>query len=191
MPILTGTEVTLYSNISCTAATIVSSGLIPVVQERIYLMLNNYFTTDLYVQGSVTFNATARTIIIESLDFESNNFLAGDDVYVYNSYRNDGVYTIESVSGSVLTLISGNSVIDELSGRSVLINVLQYPAAVKRVAAQMIAYDYDYRDKNQTSLKSRTLGPWSETYGGLNEDENGYPRKITDQLIPYRMARLM
>lgn len=190
--ILTATEVTLYSNITASAATINSSGLIEILQQKVTIMLNNYFDTDLYVQGSVVFNATARTIVMESIDFESNNFLAGDDILIYNSYRNDGYQTIESVSGSTLTLTSSASLVDELSGRSVFIAVVKWPVVVKEAVAQMIAYDYDIRPKLSTSLRSRTLGPWSETYNNSSEeDDYGYPKKITDKLTSYRKARLV
>ena len=191
MAILSATECTVYSNISASAATITASGLIPVVQERIVLMTNNYFLTDLYVQDAVTFNATARTVVADSADYAAQNFLAGDDVMVYNSYRNDGYFTLDSVSTSTLTVISGQSVIDELSGASILITVARWPVAVKHAAAQMVAYDYDTRPKKSANIKSHSLGPFSETFTSGEEDQYGYPRAITDALIPYRVARVM
>jgi len=189
MAILSATECTVYSNISASAGTITASGLIPIVQERVTMMTNNFFLTDLYLQDEVTFNGTARTIIAASGDYDSVNFLAGDDIMVYNSYRNDAYFTLDSVSG--LTVISGQTVVGELSGRSVLITVARWPVAVKQTAALMIAYDYDVRPKASANLKSHSLGPFSETFSSGEEDQFGYPRKITDALIPYRMARLM
>ena len=189
--ILTATECTVYSNISASAATITASGLIPIVQERICMMTNNYFLTDLDEQDTVTFNATNRTIIADSADYNAVNFLAADDIMVYNSYRNDGVFTLDSVSTSTLTVISGQTVVDELSGASVLISVVKWPLPIKQVAALMIAYDYDSRPKKSGNIKSHSLGPWSETFTSGEEDQYGYPRTITDALIPYRMARLM
>jgi hypothetical protein len=191
MAILTATECTIYSNISASVATIVASGLIPIVQEKICMMTNNYFLTDLDAQDSVTFNATNRTIIASTANYGSVNFLAGDDIMVYGSYRNDGYFTLDSVSTSTLTVISGQAVVDELSGASVLISVVKWPVAVKHIAAQMVAYDYDVRPKKSGDVKSHSLGPFSETFTSGDEDEMGYPRKITDGLVPYRMARLM
>jgi hypothetical protein len=191
MAIITATECTVYSNITASAATITASGLIPIVQERITLMTNNYFLTDLYLQDAVTFNAAAGTIIADTGDYDSVNFLADDDIMVYNSYRNDGYFTLDTVSGSTLTIVSTGTVVDELSGASVLITVVRWPVAVKHVAALMVAYDYDIRPKKSGNVKSHSLGPFSETFTSGAEDELGYPRKITDALIPYRMARLM
>lgn len=193
MAIITATAVTTYApKISASAATITSSGLIPIVQERICMMTNNYFVTDLYLQDCYTFNATGRTIIsVGGNSFDEKNFLAGDDIYVYRSYRNDGVYTLESVSGSTLTLISGSSVIDELSGRSILISVVKWPLPVVQVAAKMIYFDYDIRDKVSANIKSHSLGPFSESYTDGERDEWGYPMKITNLLSDYRIARMM
>lgn len=191
MALLSATECTVYSSISASAGTITASGLIPIVQERITMMTNNFFLTDLYLQDQVTFNGTARTIIASSGDYDSVNFLAGDDIMVYNSYRNDGYFTLDSVSGSTLTVISGQTVVGELSARSVMISVVKWPVAVKQTAALMIAYDYDVRPKASANLKSHSLGPFSETFSSGEEDQFGYPRKITDALIPFRMARLM
>jgi hypothetical protein len=188
--IISGSECTAYSSISASAGTITASGLIPIVQERITMMTNNFFLTDLCLQDQVTFNGTARTIIAASGDYDSVNFLAGDDIMVYNSYRNDGYFTLDSVSGSTLTVISGQTVVGELSCRSVLISIVKWPVAVKQTAALMIQYDYDVRPKASANLKSHTLGPFSETFSSGEEDQMGYPRKITDALIPFRMARL-
>jgi hypothetical protein len=191
MAILTATEVTVYSNISASAATITTSGLIQVVQERVCMLTNNYFLTDLDVQDSVTFNATARTIVADTADYNAYNFLAADDIMVYGSYRNDGVFTLASVSTSTLTVISGQTVVDELSGASVLVSVVKWPVPVKQAAALMIAYDYDARPKKSANIKSHSLGPFSETFTSGEEDQYGYPRSITDALTPYRIARLM
>jgi len=182
--ILTATEVTIYSNISASVATIIAKQLIPIAQEKVVMKLNNYFVTDLYLQGSVTFDGS--TIVSED-NFDDKNFTGSDDIYIYNSYRNDGYYTLSSVDGCTLNLASGYSVIDELSGRSVLISVVKWPLEVKSLVAQMIAYDYDIRPKMR-GLTSRSLGPLSESYGTLDED--GYPKSITDGLSKYYIARV-
>ena len=190
MAILTATEVTVYSNISASAATIVTSGLIPVVQERVTMLTNNYFLTDLHLQDVVTFNATNRTIIANN-SYADQNFLAADDIYVYNSYRNDGYYTIDSVSASTITVISGQSVVDELSGKSVLVSVVKWPVTAKQTAALMVAFDYDSRDKVAGNINSRSLGPFSESFSTGATDEFGYPKKITSGLDKFRMVRIM
>jgi hypothetical protein len=153
-------------------------------------MINNYFTTDLDVTDTMTFNASARTIVAGANSFDEKNFLANDDIFVYHSYRNDGYYTVESVADKTLTLASGSSVVNELSARSIIISVVKWPLEVKVVAAKMCAYDYDARDKVSGNIKSRSLGPLSETYTDGEKDEFGYPKKITETLTQYRIGRM-
>jgi len=190
VPILTASEVTAYSNISASVATITASGLIPTVQERITWITNNQFLTELSIQTTVTFNATARTITTGGDDWAGSGFAAGDEVYIYHSYRNDGYQTVLSISDDRLTLATGSTVIDELSGRSIMVSVVRWPADLKPVAARMVAYDYEQRGKRTPGLRSRTLGPWSESYGE-KVGEYGYPSDLIDPLYDHRMVRLM
>lgn len=182
--ILTATECTIYSNITASVGTIISKKLIENVQSHITMMLNNYFLTDLDINDMVTFDASARTIISTgSNQFVNRNFLAGDDIFIYNSYRNDGYQTLETVTASTLTLITGSEVMDELSGASILISIVKWPIDVKIAAAKMCAYDYDIRDSIASNLKSKSLGPWSESYTDGEKDEFGYPLKLTKILM--------
>jgi len=191
MAIITATQVTIYSNISASAATITSSGLISVVQERINWICNNYWTTDLYVRGAVTFAATAATITMSGTTWAANGFAAGDEIYVYHSYRNDGYYTVSSLSTSVLTITSATSVVAELSGLSVLISVVQWPRDLLQTAARMVAYDYDTRPGRSPGVQSVRLGPWGETYAKEANGEFGYPEDILSPLYSHRIVRLM
>jgi hypothetical protein len=189
--LLSATEVTILSNISASAATIAASGYLEEIQETIFLICNSTFETDLFVQGGMTFYPSTYTII-GTTSFEALNFASGDDIYIYNSYRNDGIKTIASIpSTSTLTLLSSCTIYEELSNRSIMISVVKWPITVKRIAAQMIAYDYDVRPKKSLGVKSFTLGPFSESYTIGDEDEYGYPKALTDRLIPYRRVRLM
>jgi hypothetical protein len=191
MAIVSATECTILTNINASATTIVASGLIGIIQERIITICNNYFTSrELYLASAVDFNATNRTIISDGGDYDSVNFLAGDNVLVSGSYRNDDIYELASVAGSTLTVISSQSVVAELSGASVLISLIKWPRPVTQAAALMIAYDYDARPKNSDGLISHSLGPFSETFSSGDNASYGYPKNILDLLTPYRMARV-
>jgi hypothetical protein len=192
--LLTATDVTVYSSISASAATIAASGLIAAVQDRIVAICNNTFTTDLDLQSTVTFNATALTVVTTGGEAWADwGFVDGDEVYIYRSYRNDGYYTVTSVSGSVMTLVTGSTVVDELSGRSVMVSVVKWPSDLKPTAARMVAYDYDTRPTQTPGLRSKSLGPWSESYGGAGGATGayGYPEDLLEPLYDHRMARLM
>ncbi len=190
MAVVTAAQVVGYTDISASAATVAASGLIPVVQERIKVITNNEFAVaDLSLTGAVTFNATARTIVSTGGDYAANGIAAGDEVYVYGSYRNDGYYTVGSVSTATITLATGESVVDELSGASVIVATVRWPSDVAYIAAQMVKFDYDDRGKREGGAISRSLGPYSETFGegGLSY---GYPEPVINALSPYTMVRM-
>lgn len=192
MAIVTATEVTIFTDISVSAGTIIASGIIPIVQERINLITNNYFTTDMQIQGYVVFNSTAKTVVSGG-DFEDEGFIAGDEIHIYNSYRNDGYKLVDSVLTDTITIASSETVYSEPSGRTVLVSVVQWPNALKYIAAQMVKYDYDDRPKKAFGVTSRTLGPFSEHFGSSVQANNtpfGYPQELIDALSAYTIARL-
>jgi hypothetical protein len=192
--LITAAEVAFYSNISAMAPAITASGLIPMVQERIIQICNNDFATDLMVIADCTFNATAATITLKANDWKEFGFDDGDDIVIVNSYRNDGYYTVSSFVNETATLSAG-TVKDELSGRSIMFAVVKWPMAVKRAAAQMIAYDYDTRPQRTPGVKSFTLGPLSETYNDSASGADkglglyGYPLEILG-LLPTPVVRM-
>ncbi len=195
--IITATQVTIYApKISASAATITVSGLIPIVQERICLLCNNYFLVDgIELISTATFNATARSIVLSTGNYWVNyGFQANDDMFIYNSYRNDGVVTIQSVSNETIILTSACSVVDELFnnslGKNIYFSVVRWPVSVQQVAAKMVYYDLDLRDKVSANIKSRSLGPLSETFTDGEKDEFGYPMKITNQLDSFKIGRI-
>jgi hypothetical protein len=196
--ILTAGTVILYApKISASAGTITASGLIPIVQERITLLCNNYFELkDLYLESTATFNATARSITLPSGSYWVNSgFQANDDMLIYNSYRNDSIVTIESLSNETVILTSACSVVDESfnnnTGNMIYFSVIKWPVSVQQVAAQMIFFDYDIRGKTQSNIKSRSLGPLSESFtDGATDERYGYPIKIIEQLNPFIIGRV-
>ena len=195
--IITATQVTIYApKISASAATITVSGLIPIVQERIVLICNNYFLADgIELTSTAIFNATARSIVLPSgVNWEDYGFKANDDVFIYNSYRNDSVVTIESLTAETVILTSACSVVDELFnnslGKNIYFSVVRWPVSVQQVAAKMVYYDLDLRDKVSANIKSRSLGPLSETFTDGEKDEFGYPMKITNQLDSFKIGRI-
>lgn len=192
MAIVTATEVTLYTDISASAGTITSSGLIPIVQARINAITNNFFLSEMYQCGTFVFNATAGTIVGQN-SFEDDGFIAGDEIYIAHSYRNDGYKTIGSVSTTTIMLASGSSVVAELSGKSIIITVVDWPDEIKYIAAQMVKYDYDDRPVKSIGVNSESLGPYSVSYGSVNGGANtpfGYPAELIESLAPYTIARL-
>jgi hypothetical protein len=192
MPVCTATDITVFTDISASAGTIVSSGLIPIVQDRITTICNNYFLTDMYVTAGMTFNATNGTIIASGGNFEDEGFIAGDEIYIYNSYRNDGFKILSTASALTLTVASGHSVVAEPSGRSIMISVVKWPDELKYIAAQMVKYDYDDRPQKTIGANSVTLGPYSVSYAASSITSNpyGYPQEMVDALAAYTLVKV-
>ena len=191
MPIVTASEVVNYTDINASAPTIVASGLIPIVQERVVDICFDTFTNeDISLQQQMTFAAAGRTIVSAtgSTAWLSLGFAAGDEVYVYNSYRNDGYYAVLSVSSTTMTLAVGESVVAELSGASILVSLVRWPKALKYTAAQMVKYDHDDRPTRAAGMTSQSLGPRSESYA-TDTGAFGYPADLIDALP--RRVRLM
>jgi hypothetical protein len=158
-------------------------------------MLNNYFVQDdVALQTTATFTASTGSILLSAEKWEDYGFQAGDDILIYGSVRNNGVQTIASISNTELFITSSGSVINETftnsSGKFITFALVQWPLPVQIVAAKMVAYDYDVRDSISANVKSHSLGPFSETFTDGKEDEFGYPKKLTEELTDYRIARL-
>jgi hypothetical protein len=191
MAIVTATEVTIFTDISVSAGTIIASGIIPIVQERINLITNNYFTTDMQIQGNVVFSSTAKTVVSGG-DFEDEGFIAGDEIHIYNSYRNDGYRLVDSVLTDTITFASSETVYSEPSGRTVLVSVVKWPDSIKYIAAQMVKYDYDDRPNVIPGVNAMSLGPYSVQYGtaGFNPQPFGYPLHLIEALNAYTIVRI-
>ena len=190
MSMLTATEVTLYTDISATAAAIDDAGFIPIVQERINFITNNYFVSDkIYYEGSYTSVPASDTITCNS-NLHDLGFYSGDEFYLYNSYRNDGYYTAETVSAETIVIASTESIVEEPSGACVLISLVNWPVALKYIAAQMVKYDYDDRKASTAGMISETLGPYRyQKSEGINSPF-GYPKELIDSLAQFTVVRL-
>lgn len=192
--ICTATQVTIWTSISASTTTIINREYIEIVQERICLITNNYFTSDIImVEDTADFNTTANTITLDGNKWEEFGFKANDDILIYKSLRNDGVKTISSISDEIATLTSSCSVIDESystnDGPIIYFGLVSWPKDIQHIAADMIYFDADIRGKVSPNIKSRSLGPLSESFT-VDNDKYGYPTNILDKLIPYTIARL-
>ena len=189
MPIVTAQQVVDFTDISITEAQITARGLIPIVQDRINRYCFNWFVSeDIYLRDSMTFTA-ATGKIVASNSWVTPGFAAGDEIYLAGSYRNDGYYTINSVTTVTLTIASSASVVSEISGATILVSLVQWPVSLCYTVAQMVKYDADDRKTRSGGLASQSLGPRSESY--TNVGGAGYPSDIIDGLDAFHQVRLM
>jgi len=193
--ILSIAELKSFTSITATDVEIESKKLIETVETRLPQILNNYFTSnDVYVQTSAVFNTTARSITIDQTSWEEYGFQAGDDLFIYNSIRNEGYKKILSLTSNVAILATAYSAINESYSnnlsKSILFSLVTWPMDVKLVAAEMCAYDFDIRSETSPNVMSNSFGPFSESY---TDDSNtfGYPASILAKLDSYRIIRLI
>jgi hypothetical protein len=210
MPIVTLAEVKTYCNIADDDSNTAISSLISVVTERLRTLCNNPFTIqelresvytrfsrrsgdyvrfdrneDMYVipQVSATFDASSKTVIATGENFASAGFAAGQDIFVYGSYRNDGYYEVASVSTSTLTILSAYSFsaaaagthefYDEATGANIYFAVVSWPKDIKPLVASLIQYDIQER------------GRWHDDEGGSGYGLYDYPNRLLRPLLNY------
>lgn len=111
-------------------------------------------------------------------------FKASDTLEITESELNNGLVTIDSISGLVM------SVREELYDESgVVITKVVYPADVKLGAARMLQWQLENGDK--VGVQSETISRHSVTYFNMDGDNStmGFPKSLLGFLRPYRKAR--
>ncbi|HFI0084970.1 TPA: hypothetical protein ACGORA_000360 [Streptococcus suis] len=113
-------------------------------------------------------------------------FQPGDTIEINGTDYNDGLYVVESVSGSAIT-IHGSFIAETNSGA--IVTKVSYPADVLTGIKKLIAYDAKMRDK--AGIKSETVARWSVTYYDVTaaESSEGYPVNLLNFLDKYRKLR--
>lgn len=113
-------------------------------------------------------------------------FRPGDTIEINGTDYNDGLYVVESVSDSVIT-VRGDFIAETNSGS--IATKVSYPADVLTGVKKLIAYDAKMRDK--AGIKSETVARWSVTYYDVTaaESSEGYPVSLLGFLDKYRKLR--
>ena len=119
-----------------------------------------------------------------SLEGASPFIEVGDTVQISQSGVNDGLYIVEAVSDS-RTELSRN--LYEVASN--VVTKIEYPAAVKAVARNLLKWEVENRAK--VGIKSETLSRHSVTYydQGATDQIMGYPVSLLGGLKPYMRAR--
>ncbi len=187
MPITTLSEVTAFLQLTTSAHDTIISLLIPEVQERVAEICNTVFSTGIYVEGAVHWDATNNLVIMSGGNFLAHGFATDDDIYISGSYRNDGYHQILSAATTELEIVSATTVVDELSGATVLIEVCKWPKGIKPIVAGMIRYDYEMRPGLQ-GLTSERIGDYSASWDA-GAQNHGYPPDVVKGLSHYSRQR--
>lgn len=113
-------------------------------------------------------------------------FRPGDTIEINRTDYNDGLYVVESVSDSAIT-VRGDFIAETNSGA--IATKISYPADVLTGVKKLISYDAKMRDK--AGIKSETVARWSVTYYDVTaaESSEGYPISLLGFLDKYRKLR--
>lgn len=130
--------------------------------------------------GAFTIDSTAKTITSTSDSF--TDFATDDDIYINRSYRNDGYYTIATVTDTVITVQEDIKDGDD----NIIIYLVDYPLSISNIAARMIGWDVLKRNKT-AGMDTERIGTYSyklQEIGGM-----GYPQDIANALKSYKLGR--
>ena len=111
-------------------------------------------------------------------------FKIGDTIQITESLWDEGLFTVNSVSGATC------AVKEELTDEpEVLCIRVEYPMDVKMGAVNMLKWDLENRDK--VGVQSETISRHSVTYFNMDGENSslGYPKSLTGFLKPYMRAR--
>lgn len=110
----------------------------------------------------------------------------GDTVQISQSRANDGLYTVEMVSGDRLMVDR-----DLFSEPFNLVTKIEYPEDVKQCAIDLFKWKMEFGDKIGIKSESETLSRHSEsvTYEDSATLFMGYPVGILNGLSLYKKAR--
>jgi len=108
----------------------------------------------------------------------------GDTIQISQSGVNDGLYIVETVTDDHIEVDR-----DLYEAERNLVTKVEYPAAVKAVARNLLKWEVENRAK--VGVKSETLSRYSVTY--VEQDASnqvmGYPVSLLGGLRPYMRAR--
>lgn len=156
---------------------------------------NNWFDVNSVMLTTPSISATSSDYVLRIIgtNFSTWGFQAGDELRIRNSRRNDGFFTIQSMTSTSITLwqssdyVATNQIKPEYTYEATwIINSMMWPPSVKPLLAAMIKFKIE----NPFGIpQSESLGDYSVTYGTRGGDGSGYPDGITRSLNKYRLVQ--
>jgi hypothetical protein len=117
-----------------------------------------------------------------SIDLSSYKLAVGDNLKIYDSYHNNKVFTIKTITADSIIFESVNTVKAEDNSEWVTIARVVYPEEIKRVYSMMI--NYNLNKSNLSGLESESILGYSYKISPSNI--YGYPDAFINELSPYR-----
>ncbi len=191
--VLTATSsVKMLLNITSTTKDDMITAMIPKVIDDINYYTNNWFlqstryiyTNDINFSTGSSIAAGLMTLETTGWTF-TEDFRAGDTIYISGTKFNDGYYTCATVGSS--SIVTNEIMITEAStsGKLPLINRVDFPRDLELIASQMVGYkvNQEYQGK-----ASESIGDYSISYITLGTAN--YPPNILNSLNKYKLIRM-
>lgn len=179
--IITVDEIKTYLGISVTTYDAQIEALIEPVLYDVLDYTKNYFHNNAVklTSNNYTFS-TMGTITVSGTNFSTYSFQSGDEIYIKNSARNDGIYTAKTVSSATITVDTTQTLKSEAWETNTTIVKMDVPKSLLPIIASMIKFKID---NPLGTVLSESLGDYSVTYGG-----GQYPMGIQTALNKYRLV---
>ena len=149
--------------------------------QALELLIRGYTNNNFQVRGlHCECDISGRTFMSDTF----TPFEVGDTVQVSGSEKNNGLYTVESVTDTTFT-VNGKTY-DDID---VYVVKVEYPADVKMGVVNLLKWELNNRDK--VGVQSESISRHSVTYYNMDGDNSimGYPKSLMGFLRPYMRAR--
>jgi hypothetical protein len=154
------------------------TAFIPAVEDDIAAICNTRFrNTSVSFSGDITITGVSTTYTLTCSDGGISDvaFAVGDYIDLEDSDRNDGYYTIATLADTAVTMTEALITEDE---KVLVFYLIQWPEAVRMIAARMIAYQLDMI--GSAGISSEHILDYSYTRG--EGTDLGYPVPIIKAL---------
>ena len=165
------------------------TALLPYLEDDIVTYCNNDFlNTDVAFSGNFVLTVpggTTYTLTCALGGISDTSLAIGDNILLEGTIRNDGRYTIATVSDTVITVteaITAESAIDAE------VTLIAWPVGLKLYAARMISYQVDHMaDAGITGEVIKSYSYTRRQYGEMADP--GYPQELTRGLDRWRLLK--
>lgn len=162
--------------------------LIPLAEARFFALTENNFAEPEFrvTSNNIVFDATAKTVTLSGTNFLTEGFTTKRHLIIKGSMFNDGVWGVETVGGSVITLEDPSAKMEsENSGRLISLTRSHIPDDVKWVIAMMLgAVIGNPALKGKQSVR---LGDYAETLA--SSGAGSFPKIVQDAIERYKVLR--
>jgi hypothetical protein len=147
--------------------------------ESLLREINNFFVRDRYTGDSIS----SKAIGIDGTE----NYIAGQYVYLSGTALSDGVYKISTVDSDEIVL--DEEVVGDLkneSGSDFYIYTLAIPNALLKLKTEIEAF----KETRAKAVDSESLGDYSVKYSSGNQGDTSWKGAFESELNEYRLMYL-